>query len=356
MVASSNRAGAAERGAASGGRLRLARRVAAPIAAASAALLAVAPAARAQDEPPSEAQDEPRASRAAADPDGPPSLLGLSHGGVQLHFDYTFASAEPTDVSSSETLSDAHAYAYAARWLVEAPITSPRWFLGAVHDVAGASVPAGTTPGTGGSTLIPGNPEIWGRGLWTSELGLSAGGGLGLVVPLPRSYSALEQEVVRAVRVVRPWDVPHFEDRALTLRPFFDLRHVTGPVTLQMRQGFDALFRVRELGPFENRYDLAGLVRVYVGLRAATWLTLGLEIEELYELTADVSSPRCPAPCDEGRSALAFEPSVRVHLPGMSGAVSMLVPLATPLRSEVASYLAARVHVDIPLPWGEEQK
>jgi len=37
----------------------------------------------------------------------------------------------------------------------------------------------------------------------------------------------------------------------------------------------------------------------------------------------------------------------------MSGALSMLVPLASPLRSEVASYLAVRVHVDVPLPWGE---
>jgi hypothetical protein len=302
------------------------------------------------------ARAEPPSQRVAPEPDGPPSLLGLSHGRAMLHFDYTFASAEPTDIVSRATLPGARAYAYAARWLLESPITSPRWYVGAAHDVAGASVPAGPTPGSGGSSLVPGNPEIWGRGLWTSEIGLSAGGGLGLVIPAPRKYSGVEDEVVRAVRVVRPWDVPHFEDRTLTLRPFLDLRHVTGPVTLQMRQGIDAAFRLRELGLLENRYDLAGLLRVYVGLRATSFMTIGLEIEELYELTADVSSPRCPAPCDEGRSALAFEPSVRLHLGGMTGALSMLVPLATPLRSEVASYMAARVHVDLPLPWGESEE
>ncbi|MBW2459340.1 MAG: hypothetical protein JRI68_32910, partial [Deltaproteobacteria bacterium] len=170
---------------------------------------------------------------------GHPSSPGLSHRGVAFGFEYAVAGAEATDVVSHLPIETGLAYAYSARWLVEAALHERRWYFGATNDVAAGSVPSGDTPETGGSTMVLGNPELWVRGLWSNVSGLSAGGGLGMVVPVPRTFSGLEKEVVRTIRVVRPADVSHFQDMTFTARPFFDIRHIAGPLTLQMRQGLD---------------------------------------------------------------------------------------------------------------------
>ena len=153
---------------------------------------------------------------------------------------------------------------------------------------------------------------------------------------------------MRAIRVVRPESFTHFQDMALTARPFFDIRHVTGPVTLQMRQGvdFSILLRDRDRGS-ENRYDLTALATAYVGVRALEPLTLGLEMAEIYQITADTSSPSCASPCDQHRIQITLAPIVRLHLPRLSPSLSLLFPLSTPLRAEVASYFAARLHLDV---------
>lgn len=280
------------------------------------------------------------------DADGPPSLPGLTHAETAFNYEYTVAVAEPTDVSSAERIDDGSAYAYTARWLVEAPLASRVWFVGIQTDVAAASVPSGDDPTSGGSTLLFGNPELWARGMWSNEAGLSAGGGLGLVVPIPRSFSSLESEVVRAVRVIRPMDFPHFQDLTLTGRPFFDIRHVTAPVVLQMRQGLDFQVLLRDRDDNENRYDITAFVSAYIGVQALRELTFGLEIAEVYQITADTSSPGCIAPCDEHRVQFTMSPSIRLRLPNLSPAISVLFPLSTPLRNEVASYVAGRLHLD----------
>jgi len=285
------------------------------------------------------------------DAEGPPSRPGLSHRHLEGNIEVLVAGAEPTDVTSVEPFDGQLAWAYATRWQVEAPVAPRRWYLGLAHDVAAASVPSGPTPGSGGSTFVLGNPELWGRGLWSSELGLAAGGGCGLVVPVPRTFSDLEQEVVRAVRAIRPWDYAHFQDLTVTVRPFFDLRHVIGPVTLQMRQGIDLSLLLRDRRDAENRYDINALLSLYGGVRAVSWLSLGLELQELYALTADVSSPGCPAPCDERRASVALSPIVAAHLGRITLGASVLLPLSTPLRAEVDSFVAGRLHLNFAVPW-----
>jgi hypothetical protein len=280
---------------------------------------------------------------------GPPSAPSLSHRGVESDFEITFAHAEPTDVVSYEPIEEASAYAYSARVMVEAAISARDWYVGLAEEVAGAHVPPGETAGTGGATLILSNPELWLRGLWSSELGLSAGGGLALVVPFPRTFTPLETEVVRTVRVVRPWSYAHYQDSGLTVRPFFDVRHVAGPITIQVRQGLDVLFRLRELAPEEARYDLGALLSIYLGLRAPAWLTSGVELSELYLLSSADAPPGCTPPCDEHRAIIVLSPSLRAHLPGFTTGLSLLFPLSTPLRSEVDSFVAGRLHVTLPL-------
>ena len=288
---------------------------------------------------------------ALLDADGPPSQPGLAHRGTTFNFEYMVASAEPTDVTSVEPIEGERAFAYAGRWLVEVPIAPRKWFLGLVHDIAAASVPASREPRTGGSTFVLGNPELWARGLWYSVTGLAAGGGIGIVVPVPRTYPPLEAEVVRAIRVIRPWDYPHFQDLTATARPFFDIRHATGPVTLQMRQGIDFSILLRDRDESENRYDLAALASLYVGLDVFKPLIFGIEVSEVYQLTADVSSPSCLAPCDEHRIAVTLSPTIRLRLPGFSPAISAMFPLVTPLRAEVETYYAARLNLDVEFGW-----
>jgi hypothetical protein len=301
----------------------------------------------------------PRAARAEArdadarlDVAGPPPTPGLSHRGVAFDLDYTIASAQPTDVTSYQPIADARAYAYAARLAIEAAVVKRRWFVGLAGEVAAASVPAGTTPGTGGNAVIVGNPEVWARGLWSSRVGLSAGGGLGLVLPVPRSYSPLASEVVRAIRVVRPWDDPHFQNLTMTARPHLDIRHLVGPVVLQLRQGIDIALRLRTPTASENRFDFTALASLYAGVRPLAVLDLGIELSEAYQLTGDVSSPSCLPPCDRHRVQFTLAPSVRLSWRRVSPSLSVLLPLSTPLRAEVASYYAARLHlgahVDLP--------
>ncbi len=304
---------------------------------------AFALASTAQAAPPD--SDLSRAREAQLDVEGPPPLPGLSHRGVAIDFEYTVATAQPADVTSYQPIAGARAYAYAASLAAEAAVVRRRWFLGFANELVAASVPAGTTPGSGGSAAVVGNPEVWARGLWSSRVGLSAGGGLALVLPLPRKFPAIEGEVVRAIRVVRPWDDPHFEDLTLTARPFFDIRHVVGPVVLQLRQGVDIALRLRAPVAPENRVDFAALASVYAGVRVVDPLVLGLELHEVYQLTEDVGTGSCIAPCDQHRVQFTLSPSIRLAWTRVTPTLSVLLPLTTPLRAEVASYQAARLHL-----------
>ena len=51
------------------------------------------------------------------DADGPPEQPGLSHRDFVFNFEYTVASAEPTDVVSETPIENERAFAYSARWL-----------------------------------------------------------------------------------------------------------------------------------------------------------------------------------------------------------------------------------------------
>ncbi|MBM4357668.1 MAG: hypothetical protein FJ096_06110 [Deltaproteobacteria bacterium] len=283
--------------------------------------------------------------RPGLDAEGPPPTPGLSHRGLALDVEYTIASARPTDVVSLEPIRAGRAYGYSGRIAAEWAVIDRRWYVGVASELGAAHVPPGTSVGSGAQAAVFGNPELWTRGLWTSRVGLAAGGGLGVVLPLPRSFDADEAEAVRTVRVVRPWADALFQDRALTARPFLDIRHVIGPVVLQLRQGLDVAMRIRPLAARENRVELSALASVYAGVRVARPVVLGLELDEVYQLTGDVATPSCPEPCDRLRVQFTLAPSVRLAWRNVAPTVSMLFPLSTPLRAEVASYQAVRFHL-----------
>jgi hypothetical protein len=160
--------------------------------------------------------------------------------------------------------------------------------------------------------------------------------------------------VLQTVRVVRPWDASYFNDRILTVRPWFDIRHIVGRFIFQLRQGLDVTVAVRPLRHSEQRVDLPGgsllvpepgehrmdfvaRATLYVGFRATKEIGLGLEVWEVYQVSAAVD--------DDKRASVTLSPSIRFMLGRVAPALSMLVPLTTPLRGEAASYYAARLNV-----------
>jgi hypothetical protein len=266
-----------------------------------------------------------REREAALDAPAPPTLPELAHKHLDYSFELTGARLEPNREGSASEAPEAGAYAWFAHGALELPLVPRTWYVGVANDVVSAAL-----PGVGSATLL-GNPELWGRGVWSSVRGLSAGAGLGVVLPVPREADAREREVLRTVRTVRPWDAAYFDDLTLTFRPWFDVRHVVDRLMFQLRQGVD--WSIDEGG-----LDLTARVTFYAGYRAGETLGVGLEIWEVYELTAEPLD-------DERRAAVAISPSVRLLWPNVKPSLSVLLPIATPLRGDVDSYYALRLGV-----------
>jgi len=140
--------------------------------------------------------------------------------------------------------------------------------------------------------------------------------------------------------VVRPWDVAYFDDRALTFRPWLDIRHLAGPVVLQLRQGMDGTL-------VGGSFDLTARLTFFAAVRPTRRLGLGVEVWEIYALTSD-------AVADDQRATFAISPSVRLDLGPVGTALALLFPIATPLRGDVADFQAARLvtdfRFDLPIP------
>ena len=288
--------------------------------AALAAALAAAPAAFGQDR------------GAALDAPAPPTLPALAHPTLTDTFEITVAGIDPGGGKGQ-----------ASAWFLhdelEYPLISRKWYLGIAHDVV-----AGAVPGVGHDFFF-GAPEIWTRGLWSSLVGLSSGGGLGVVLPVPRSLSPSAETIFETVRVVRPWDAAYFTDRVLTLRPFIDVRHVVWRFIFQLRQGIDVGIAARPLAPYEHRAEYVARTTFYAGFRLAKPIGVGLEVWEVYQISADLCRGAVPCFDDDKRAAFSVSPSVRLLLGRIEPAFSLLFPVATPLRGEAASYWAARFNV-----------
>jgi hypothetical protein len=272
---------------------------------------------------------------AALDAPAPPTLPALVHPTLVDTFEITIASIDPGKGSG-------RAYAWFLHDEIEYPIVSRVFYVGAAHDVV-----SGAVPGQGRDFFF-GAPEVWTRAVWSSVIGLKSGGGLGVVLPAPRDLTASEAVVFDTVRVVRPWDAAYFTDQTVTLRPWIDVGHAVGRFTLQLRQGLDVAIVARALHKDERRTDLTARTTFYAGFRLAQILGVGLEIWETYAITADLP--------DDRRAAFAVSPSVRLMLGRVAPAFSLLLPIATPLRGDAASYVAARFNVGFAFDAGRRKR
>ena len=210
----------------------------------------------------------------------------------------------------------------------EVPLGTRSWHAGVAWDVASAAAPGKER------ALLYGNPELWVRGIGFNDTGLAGGGSLGFVVPLPRADA--DAELDDLVRVVRPWDTGYFSDTILTFRPAFDARAVLPPVVLQMRQGLDISY-----GFDTERADFVARIAAYVGWEPITRVTLGLELWQIYSITAEVE--------DDQRAAITLSPSIRLRTRPLEPGLSFLFPLSTPLEGIATAFFAARVHVRLAL-------
>jgi hypothetical protein len=276
------------------------------------------------------------------DAPAPPTLPALAHPTLSDTFEITTASIDPGGGKGRATALFLHDE-------IEYPLISRQWYVGAAHDVVAAAV-----PGVGHDFFF-GAPELWTRALWSSIVGLSSGGGLGVVIPVPHGLSSSAETIFEKVAVVRPWDAAYFTDRVLTLRPWVDIRHVVWRFTFQLRQGLDVGIAVRPLHPYENRAEYVSRTTFYAGFRLAKPIGIGLEVWEVYQISANLCGQ---APCfdDDKRAALSLSPSVRLLLGRIEPAVSLLFPLSTPLRGEAASYFAARFNVGFDFDAGRPRR
>jgi hypothetical protein len=222
------------------------------------AVLGFAPRARAEDEPLAR----------------PPTLPELSHRWFEITQESTLAALQFQDptVKASRTVR-------IERLALEVPIVPHRWYAGVGYEALFAHAYDGTV------RAAFANPELWGRGAWSSSYGLSFGGGLAMVAPLTTFESPESLTLAGEAITARGWDRALWDPSSFTFRPFLDVRDVTGIFTLQYRQALEFAFDVRDVGA----YRISAVGTLYVGVAATKHVTFGAELIEYYRLDPGIS-------------------------------------------------------------------
>ena len=284
-------------------------------------------------------------AQGSTEPPAPLNLPELAHEQLQLRFDVGGARVLPREGAHEALGSESARAIWASLQQVgaELPLEATRWYLGAA-----ASLLEGMQR-EGPRALVFGNPEVWLRGTWSHRHGLSTGGSLGVVLPLPRSLAEGEVELLRAARTVRPWDSAYFDDLTLTLRPAMEFRYVEGRTVVQLRQGLDLAQPLQsslgneavcgsaatKLCAVRGANARSGL---FVGYRLYPRLGLGAELWQTYQLTTDMD--------DRSRSTLAWMPNLALRLGDLEPSIACILPIGRPLRGDADSYLALLLHLD----------
>lgn len=255
------------------------------------------------------------------EPITPTTMPALLHEDVLLDLDYTGAGIGRGSLDT---------FTYVAHVGVEVPVLSRFIQAGMAWDVVSAAAE------NRGRAVLYGNPELWARAATTHRSGLSAGGGLGLVVPLPRDLSTDSEVVLDSIRVIRPWDTSYFSSDVGALRPFLDARLHLTPFALQLRQGLDLLYDLSSA-----RTDILARLGVGAGYEPLAWLNLSLELWQTYSVTAEVP--------DDRRAAFTLSPGLRFRTGPLSPGVSVLFPVNTPLEGIADAFFAVRFHVELAL-------
>ncbi len=280
-------------------------------------------------------------ARADETPVRPPTIPDLTHAYPELNLETTLASVTYNDAAVQGTT-----YVRVDRLSFEAPFKLfgvKHWYVGAAYDAAIGHDEDGSP------RFVSGNPEIWARGVWTAVYGLSFGGGFSLVIPTG-SYSqndpsAAPATLAFAAIAARGWDRALFDPDNATLRPFLDVRLVTGPITVQYRQALeiatdfgDVAFRLAAVGTFS------------FGVRFSKLLSATADLIEYYRLESGLADDARPYFAVGAHVELAtryFQPSIGI-MTNIGSPLNAISRIGAPLQTAPASFVG--VHFSLVFP------
>lgn len=286
-------------------------------------------------------------TRARADdamPVRPPTIPDLTHEWPELTVETTLASVTYNDSAVQGTT-----YVRVERLAFEAPFKLfgvKHWYVGAAYDAAIGHDEDGSP------RFVPGNPEIWARGVWTAVYGLSFGGGFSLVIPTG-SYSQNDPAATTAFAAIaaRGWDRALFDPDNATLRPFLDVRLVTGPITVQYRQ---ALEIATDFGDVAFRFAAVGTFSF--GVRFSKLFSATADLIEYYRLEpglADDSRPYFAVGAHVELATRYFQPSIGI-MTNIGSPLNAISRIGAPLETAPASFVG--VHFSLAFPMRGKNK
>jgi len=264
----------------------------------------------------------------------PPTMFELTHRWPELTIESALASVTYNDGATQGTT-----YVRVERLSFEMPIVPARWYVGAAYDAAIGH------DDDGSPRFVPGNPEVWGRGVWAAAYGLSFGGGLSLVVPT-NSYAPADAAATTAFAAiaVRGWDRALFDPTFVTLRPFLDVRLVTGPVTVQYRQGLEI---ATDFGDVEFR----AVGTLYFGVRFSKLLSAGMDLIEYYRLDpglADADRPYFAVGAHVAWTTPYFDPNIGI-MTNIGSPLDAISRIGAPLAVAPTSFVGVLFSLDFPI-------
>ncbi len=265
----------------------------------------------------------------------PPTLVELTHTWPELTIESSLASVTYNDSALQGTT-----YVRVDRLAYEMPLVPARWYVGVAYEGALGH------DDDGSPRFVSGNPEIWGRGVWNATYGLSFGGGFSVVIPT-KSYAANEPAATTAYAAIaaRGWDRALFDPDNATLRPFLDIRLVTGPITVQYRQ---ALEIATDFGDVSFRFAAVGTL--YWGVRFSKLVTAGVSLIEYYRLDAGLADDARPYFAVGAHVAFEtkwFKPSIGL-MTNIGSPLNAISRIGAPIGVAPTSFIGVHFSLDFP--------
>jgi hypothetical protein len=137
----------------------------------------------------------------------------------------------------------------------------------------------------GRSVVVPGNPELFTRVVWTNAQGIAIGGALGFVQASPFSTTASEKDVVLGAGAVTPADFNLLRPHTGAVRGAVDAAVSAGPILLQLRHGLEYVAAPLAL----PQAQVASTTTAYVGVPLVHGISIGAEANQLYFFDSKVS-------------------------------------------------------------------
>ena len=247
----------------------------------------------------------------------------LSHAANEVSLDWTLATAIP------ENEARASRQIGLVRPTYETRIGSlRRFYFGLTVPVVIAAPEEQGHP----TKTVLGNVEAHARLVFPTPAWLAFGSSLGIVAPTG-FWGAGEDATAagRAGLMLEPTELPQFVPHAIAFRPSFDIRLLTGPLVVQVRDGFD--FLVDASG--ETHATTSGRLAAHVGVLAQKRLEVAVEATQLYLFSGDVK--------DGDRTTITVGPSVRWTVYQMDLGVQTSTNIYAPIESGTSRFWAFRL-------------